>query len=242
MAVQASKPAAQNAKGALVLFSGGQDSAVCLAHALTHYTRVETIGFDYGQRHRVELEARVRVREAMAALSPAWAEKLGGDVLVDISGYGQLAESALTYERVIEMGESGLPTSFVPGRNLVFLVMAAAHAWRRGLDVLVGGMCQTDYSGYPDCREDTLQAQERALSLGLDMPVTIDTPLMFLTKAQTWELADGLGGKPLVDLIVEHSHTCYMGDREHRHDWGYGCGACPACELREAGWKAWAGA
>ncbi|AZU03462.1 ExsB protein [Glycocaulis alkaliphilus] len=242
MAVQASKPAAQDAKGALVLFSGGQDSAVCLAHALTHYDRVETIGFDYGQRHRVELEARVRVRQAMTALDPAWAEKLGGDVLVDISGYGQLAESALTYERVIEMGESGLPTSFVPGRNLVFLVMAAAHAWRRGLDVLVGGMCQTDYSGYPDCREDTLKAQERALSLGLDMPVTIDTPLMFLTKGETWELADGLGGKPLVDLIVEHSHTCYMGDREHRHDWGYGCGTCPACELRAAGWKEWAGA
>lgn len=242
MAVQASKPAAQDAKGALVLFSGGQDSAVCLAHALTHYDRVETIGFDYGQRHRVELEARVRVREAMTALDPAWAEKLGGDVLVDISGYGQLAESALTYERVIEMGESGLPTSFVPGRNLVFLVMAAAHAWRRGLDVLVGGMCQTDYSGYPDCREDTLKAQERALSLGLDMPVTIDTPLMFLTKGETWELAQTLGGKPLVDLIVEHSHTCYMGDREHRHDWGYGCGTCPACELRAAGWKEWAGA
>ncbi|MGY6662724.1 MAG: 7-cyano-7-deazaguanine synthase QueC [Glycocaulis sp.] len=242
MAVQASKPAAQDAKGALVLFSGGQDSAVCLAHALTHYDRVETIGFDYGQRHRVELEARVRVREAMTALDPGWAQKLGGDVLVDISGYGQLAESALTYERVIEMGESGLPTSFVPGRNLVFLVMAAAHAWRRGLDVLVGGMCQTDYSGYPDCREDTLKAQERALSLGLDMPVTIDTPLMFLTKGETWALADGLGGKPLVDLIVEHSHTCYMGDREHRHDWGYGCGTCPACELRAAGWNEWAGA
>jgi len=242
MASLPSKSAAPDAKGALVLFSGGQDSAVCLAHALTRYPRVETIGFDYGQRHRVELQARMQVRAAMTALDPAWAAKLGGDVLVDISGYGQLAESALTYERVIEMGESGLPTSFVPGRNLVFLVMAAAHAWRRGLDVLVAGMCQTDYSGYPDCREDTLQAQERALSLGLDMPVTIDTPLMFLTKAQTWEFADRLGGKPLVDLIVEDSHTCYMGDREHRHDWGYGCGTCPACELRAAGWQEWAGA
>lgn len=242
MAVHASKAAARGAKGALVLFSGGQDSAVCLAHALTHYPRVETIGFDYGQRHRVELEARIRVREAMTGLDPSWADKLGGDVLVDISGYGQLAESALTYERVIEMGQSGLPTSFVPGRNLVFLVMAAAHAWRRGLDVLVAGMCQTDYSGYPDCREDTLKAQERALSLGLDMPVTIDTPLMFLTKAQTWELAVQLAGPRLVDVIIEESHTCYMGDREHRHDWGYGCGACPACELRAAGWKEWAGA
>lgn len=241
MAVQASKAAAPQAKGALVLFSGGQDSAVCLAHALAHYPRVETIGFDYGQRHRVELEARVRLREAMSSLEPGWAEKLGGDVLVDISGYGQLAESALTYERVIEMGESGLPTSFVPGRNLVFLVMAAAHAWRRGLDVLVAGMCQTDYSGYPDCREDTLKAQERALSLGLDMPVTIDTPLMFLTKAQTWTLAGQLGGPRLIDVIVEESHTCYMGDREHRHDWGYGCGTCPACELRAQGWKEWAG-
>lgn len=229
-------------KGALVLFSGGQDSAVCLAHALARYPRVETIGFDYGQRHRVEMEARLTVREAMAARKPEWAARLGGDVTVDISGYGRLAESALTYERVIEMGENGLPTSFVPGRNLVFLVMAAAHAWRRGLDVLVAGMCQTDYSGYPDCREDTLQAQERALSLGLDMPVTIDTPLMFLTKGETWALADRLGGRALVDLIVEHSHTCYMGDREHRHDWGYGCGTCPACELRAAGWRDWAGA
>lgn len=241
MASLPSKSAAPDAKGALVLFSGGQDSAVCLAHALTRYPRVETIGFDYGQRHRVELQARIQVRAAMTALDPAWADKLGGDVLVDISGYGQLAESALTYERVIEMGESGLPTSFVPGRNLVFLVMAAAHAWRRGLDVLVAGMCQTDYSGYPDCREDTLQAQERALSLGLDMPITIDTPLMFLTKAETWVLADQLGGQPLIDLIVEDSHTCYMGDREHRQPWGYGCGTCPACELRAAGWKEWAG-
>jgi 7-cyano-7-deazaguanine synthase len=242
MVVHASKPAASGAKGALVLFSGGQDSAVCLAHALTHYPRVETIGFDYGQRHRVELEARMKVRAGMTSLRPGWAVKLGGDVSVDISGYGQLAESALTYERVIEMGQSGLPTSFVPGRNLVFLVMAAAHAWRRGLDVLVGGMCQTDYSGYPDCREDTLKAQEHALSLGLDMPVTIDTPLMFLTKAQTWDLAEQLGGRPLVDLIVEETHTCYMGDREHRHSWGYGCGTCPACELRAAGWQEWTGA
>ncbi|MGP1274890.1 MAG: 7-cyano-7-deazaguanine synthase QueC [Caulobacterales bacterium] len=236
------KAAPGDAKGALVLFSGGQDSAVCLAHALAHYPRVETIGFDYGQRHRVELEARVQLRQSMSALKPEWGAILGDDVLVDISGYGQLAESALTRERAIEMGQSGLPTSFVPGRNLVFLVMAAAHAWRRGLDVLVGGMCQTDYSGYPDCREETLLAQERALSLGLDMPVSIDTPLMFLTKAQTWVLADQLGGQALVDVIVEDSHTCYLGDRQHRHDWGYGCGTCPACELRAAGWKEWAAA
>ncbi len=226
-------------KGALVLFSGGQDSATCLAHALTHYERVETIGFDYGQRHRIELEARLKVRSAMATRKPEWAGRLGEDVTVDISGYGKLAESALTYERVIEMGQSGLPTSFVPGRNLVFLAMAGAHAWRRGLDVLVGGMCQTDYSGYPDCREDTLKAQERALALGLDMDLTLDTPLMHLTKGETWAMAHRLGGDALITLILEETHTCYLGDRGHRHDWGYGCGTCPACELRAAGWQDW---
>jgi 7-cyano-7-deazaguanine synthase len=224
----------------LVLFSAGQDSATCLAWALARYARVETIGFFYGQRHAIELEQRAPLRNAIAALNPAWRSGLGDDVVVDISGYGALAESALTTDRAIEMAESGLPTSFVPGRNLVFLTVAAAHAYRRGIDVLVGGMCETDFSGYPDCRRDTIDAQERALALGLERPIRIETPLMHLTKAQTWALAHELGGEALVTAIVETSHTCYKGDRMHRHAWGYGCGACPACELRAQGWTEWA--
>jgi len=224
---------------ALVLFSAGQDSATCLAWALSRYERVETIGFDYGQRHAVELAQRPAVRAALAALDPTWAARLGADIVADLKGYGALAESALTAERAIAMAEDGLPTTFVPGRNLVFLAVAAAHAYRRGADVLVGGMCETDYSGYPDCRRETLDAQERALALGLNRPIEVATPLMRLTKAETWALAHELGGEPLVAAIVEHSHTCYMGDRDHRHAWGYGCAACPACDLRAAGWAAW---
>lgn len=223
----------------LVLFSGGQDSATCLAWALDRYARVETIGFDYGQRHAVELEARERVRARMIEAFPHWARRLGPDVRVDLSGYGALADSALTRDAEIKMGEKGLPTTFVPGRNLVFLTVAAAHAYRRDLPVLVGGMCQTDYSGYPDCRAETIAAQAQALALGLDEPMQVETPLMHLTKAETWALADRLGGAALVDLIVEESHTCYRGERGLRHDWGYGCGACPACELRAAGWAQW---
>jgi 7-cyano-7-deazaguanine synthase len=228
-------------QAALVLFSAGQDSATCLAWALACYARVETIGFDYGQRHAVELGQREIVRTAMAALQPDWSSRLGGDLVVDLAGYGALAESALTAERAIEMSESGLPTTFVPGRNLVFLATAAAHAYRRGIDALVGGMCETDYSGYPDCRRATLDAMQNALALGLERPIVIETPLMRLSKAGTWELAHELGGEPLVDLIVEHTHTCYQGDRTHRHAWGYGCGACPACELRAKGWTEWRG-
>jgi 7-cyano-7-deazaguanine synthase len=224
---------------ALVLFSAGQDSATCLAWALEHYDRVETIGFFYGQRHAVEMVQRAPVRNVIAGPNSEWRNRLGDDIVVDISGYGALAESALTADRAIEMAESGLPTTFVPGRNLVFLTVAAAHAYRRGIDVLIGGMCETDYSGYPDCRRETVDAQERALSLGLERPLKIETPLMYLTKAQTWALAHELGGDELVSLIVEHSHTCYEGDRAHRHAWGYGCGSCPACELREKGWEAW---
>jgi 7-cyano-7-deazaguanine synthase len=223
----------------LVLFSAGQDSATCLAWALTRFERVETIGFFYGQRHAIELEQRAPLRKAIAALNPAWRSRLGGDVVVDISGYGALAESALTADRAIEMAESGLPTTFVPGRNLVFLTVAAAHAYRRGIDVLVGGMCETDFSGYPDCRRDTIDAQERALALGLERPMRIETPLMHLTKAQTWALAHELGGDAIVNAIIETSHTCYEGDRTHRHAWGYGCGGCPACELRAKGWTEW---
>ncbi len=223
---------------ALVLFSAGQDSATCLAWALSRYETVETIGFFYGQRHAIELAQRPIMRTQIAPLAKQGS--LGPDLVVDISGYGAVAESALTTERAVEMAVCGLPNSFVPGRNLVFLSIAAAHAWRRGIDVLVGGMCETDYSGYPDCRRETLDAMERALRLGLERPLRIETPLMHLTKAQTWALAHELGGEPLVEAILEHSHTCYQGDRAHRHDWGYGCGVCPACELRAKGWAAWA--
>jgi len=226
---------------ALVLFSAGQDSATCLAWALSQFDRVETIGFAYGQRHAVELSQRPVLRAKIAALRPEWGERVGKDVLVDLAGYGALAESALTGDRAIEMTASGLPSTFVPGRNLVFLSVASAHAYRRGAATLVGGMCETDYSGYPDCRRETIDAMELALGLGLAAPLKIATPLMHLTKAQTWELARDLGGAALVDAILEHSHTCYEGDRSQRHDWGYGCGACPACDLRAKGWREFAG-
>lgn len=223
---------------ALVLFSAGQDSATCLAWALSRYSQVDTIGFSYGQRHSVELDQRPLLRERIEALGLGGA--LGEDLVVDISGYGALAESALTTESAVVMAENGLPTTFVPGRNLVFFSIAAAYAYRRGVDVLIGGMCETDFSGYPDCRRETLDAMERALSLGLATPLRIETPLMYKTKAQTWTLALELGGAALVELIVEHSHTCYEGDRAHRHVWGYGCGICPACALRAKGWAAFA--
>lgn len=224
---------------ALVLFSAGQDSATCLAWALERYARVETVGFDYRQRHRVELDQRPVVRAAIASAFPHWAERLGPDHLLDLGVLNEVADSALTRDMEITVAASGLPSTFVPGRNLVFLTLAGALAYRRGVDVLVGGMCETDYSGYPDCRADTLDAQTRALALGLERPMVLETPLMHLTKAQTWALASDLGGPALVDLIVEHSHTCYQGDRTHRHDWGYGCGVCPACELRAKGWAEW---
>jgi 7-cyano-7-deazaguanine synthase len=224
---------------ALVLFSGGQDSATCLAWALGRYARVETVGFDYGQRHAVEMTARVKVREGIVQVLPALADRLGPDHVVDLTGFGAIGETALTSERAIDVGARGLPTTFVPGRNLVFLTCAAALADRRGLDVLVGGMCETDFSGYPDCRRATIDAMERALALGLDRPTPIETPLMWLTKAQTWAMAESLGGAALVRLIVEESHTCYRGNRTLRHDWGYGCGDCPACDLRASGWRDW---
>ena len=225
---------------ALVLFSAGQDSATCLAWALARYERVETIGFFYGQRHAVEMRQRAPLRSAIAGLNADWARRLGGDVEVDLAGYGALSESALTADRAIEMAADGLPTTFVPGRNLVFLSVAAAYAYRRGAATLVGGMCETDYSGYPDCRRETLDAMQSALSLGLARPMSIETPLMHLTKGQTWALAHELGGDVLVQTILEHSHTCYEGDRTHRHAWGYGCGVCPACELRAKGWADYA--
>ena len=228
---------------ALVLFSGGQDSSTCLAHALTRYEHVETLAFDYGQRHAVELQARLAVREALAQRFAAWAARLGEDHLLDARVLGQISDTALTRETAIAMTSAGLPNTFVPGRNLLFLTLAAALAYRRGLQVLVTGVCETDYSGYPDCRDDTLKAMQVALSLGMDRRLLIETPLMWIDKAQTWQLAHDLGqqadpdggGPALVELIVEHSHSCYLGDRTHRHAWGYGCGQCPACELRAAG-------
>ena len=228
-----------SAAAALVLFSGGQDSSVCLAWALERYGRVETVGFDYGQRHAAELGARLRVREAIVEAFPAWAARLGSDHLLDLTGFGAIGETALTSQRAIETDERGLPNTFVPGRNLVFLTYAAALADRRGLGLLVGGMCETDYSGYPDCRRDTLDALERALNLGMARDFRIETPLMRLTKAQTWALAEALGGAALTALIEEHSHTCYLGRRDLRHPWGYGCGDCPACLLRARGWEEW---
>ncbi len=221
---------------ALVLFSGGQDSTTCLAWALTHFAQVETVGFDYGQRHRVELDARLRILSAIRASFPAWAGRLGDDHMLSLDVLKQIGGSALTDATKIEMGRDGLPTSFVPGRNVLFLTAAAALGYRRGIADLVGGMCETDFSGYPDCREKTVVATAEALSLALDRRVTVHTPLMYIDKGATWALAEELGGQPLIDLIVEETVTCYEGDRTHRHDWGYGCGACPACDLRAKGY------
>ena len=226
---------------ALVLFSGGQDSTVCLASALTRYDRVETIGFDYGQRHRVELDQRGHVIAALRAQFPDWAARLGDDHVLALPTLAQISETSLTRDTAIEMTAAGLPSTFVPGRNLLFFTYAAALAYRRGLGTLVGGMCETDYSGYPDCRNDTLQTLARALTLGLDRTYVIDTPLMYVDKAGTWALARDLGGDALVDILIEHTHSCYLGDRATRHAWGYGCGTCPACQLRADGWKRWRG-
>jgi 7-cyano-7-deazaguanine synthase len=223
---------------ALVLFSGGQDSTACLAWALSRYGRVETVGFSYGQRHSVELEARQNVLASIRQEYPQWDARLGPDEVVDLSGFGAISETALTRETEIEIGASGLPTTFVPGRNIMFLTAAAALGWRRGISILVGGMCETDFSGYPDCRRDTIDAVARALSLGLDRAVTIETPLMHLTKAQTWALAHDLGGVALVRITLRDTHTCYLGDRT-KQEWGYGCGECPACQLRAKGFAEW---
>ncbi len=228
-----------NQSSALVLFSGGQDSAVCLAWALSRFERVETVGFDYRQRHRVELDCRTVFLAKLREAYPAWAAKLGEDHMLDLGVLGEVSDTALTREQEIGFADSGLPSTFVPGRNLVFLTFAGAIAHRRGLHALVGGMCETDFSGYPDCRRATMDALQNALTLGMDRATPIETPLMYLDKAQTWALADELGGAKLVDLIVEETHTCYLGDRSHRHEWGYGCGTCPACDLRAKGWAKW---
>ncbi|EHH68954.1 7-cyano-7-deazaguanine synthase QueC [Gluconobacter morbifer] len=222
---------------ALVLFSGGQDSATCLAWALSRFDRVETVGYAYGQRHAVELDCRETLRHEMAAFSPEWKARLGEDHTIDLASLGALSDTALTREAEIGFSESGLPNTFVPGRNLIFLTFAAALAYRRGAKHIVTGVCETDYSGYPDCRDDTIKALQVALNLGMDSRFVLHTPLMWIDKAQTWDLTEALGGAPLVDLINRDSHSCYMGDRTHRHDWGYGCGACPACNLRAEGWR-----
>jgi 7-cyano-7-deazaguanine synthase len=227
--------------GALVLFSGGQDSTVCLGAALDRYARVETVGFDYGQRHDVEMQARETVLKEIRRGFPKWGARLGADHVLDIASFGAISDTALTSDAEIEMLASGLPSTFVPARNLVFFTYAAALGYRRGLHTLVGGMCETDYSGYPDCRDATLRALQEAIRLGTEVPFVIDTPLMWLTKADTWALTEALGGEAFVDLIVEETHTCYRGERGLRHDWGYGCGSCPACELRAKGFAAWQG-
>jgi 7-cyano-7-deazaguanine synthase len=228
-----------NDQKALVLFSGGQDSTTCLAWALDRFAAVETVGFAYGQRHAVELDARPHILEKLRGF-PNWAGRLDTDHLLSLDVLKQIGGTALTEDRKIEMGRNGLPTTFVPGRNILFLTAAAALAYRRDCRHLVGGMCETDFSGYPDCRNDTIQATQRALSLGMDVEFTIHTPLMWIDKAATWKLAEDLGGKPLVDLIIEDTVTCYRGDRTHKHAWGYGCGTCPACELRAKGYAGYA--
>ena len=224
---------------ALVLFSGGQDSTTCLAWALERHAHVETVGFDYGQRHRVELDCRAVVRDRLAQQFPAWSRRLGPDHLLKIDVLGQISDTALTSDAEIALRSDGLPNTFVPGRNLLFLTLAAALAYRRDLSVLVGGMCETDYSGYPDCRDRTMKAMQQALTLGTDRPFVIETPLMWLDKAATWALAQQLGGDALVRIIREDTHTCYLGERGQLQAWGHGCGTCPACALRAQGHAAW---
>jgi 7-cyano-7-deazaguanine synthase len=227
------------ADGALVLFSGGQDSTVCLALALQRYCHVETVGFQYGQRHATELTARGAVREAISRHFPEWGAKLGPDHMVDLTALGRLSDTALTRDTEIQFTASGLPNTFIPGRNLLFFTYAAAIGYRRGIHRLIGGMCETDYSGYPDCRHETLSSLARTLQLGTEAPFHIETPLMWRDKAETWALGQALGGDALTEIVVEHSHTCYLGVRDVRHDWGYGCGDCPACRLRAEGYAQW---
>ena len=222
---------------ALVLFSGGQDSTACLAWALDRFARVETVGFDYGQRHRVELECRHTVRDAIVSGFPAWAGRLGEDHLLPLDVLKDISDTALTGEGEIAFQETGLPNTFVPGRNLLFFTFAAAIAYRRGMKHLVGGMCETDYSGYPDCRDDTLKALQVALTLGMDKRLVIHTPLMWIDKAETWRMTERLGGPALVEIVRALTHSCYLGDRTQTHDWGHGCGSCPACDLRAEGWR-----
>ncbi|QCI63280.1 7-cyano-7-deazaguanine synthase QueC [Phreatobacter stygius] len=235
--IESEQAAAAAGSGALVLFSGGQDSSTCLAWALERFGTVETLGFDYGQRHRVELECRDALRQGLTDLNAGWAARLGPDHTVNLAALGEISNTALTRDVAIAMSEGGLPNTFVPGRNLIFLTFAATLAYRRGLKHIVAGMCETDYSGYPDCRDDTIKALQVALNLGMDRRFVLHTPLMWIDKAETWALTARLGGEPLVALIREQSHSCYLGDRSHHHEWGFGCGTCPACQLRAEGYR-----
>ncbi|MBS0521692.1 MAG: 7-cyano-7-deazaguanine synthase QueC [Proteobacteria bacterium] len=228
-----------DSRSALVLFSGGQDSTTCLAWALNRFRHVETVAFDYRQRHRIELDQRLVVLDEIRARFPQWAERLGEDHFVDMAVLGQISETSLTREVAFTMEQDGLPNTFVPGRNLLFFTFAAAIAWRRNIRNLVGGMCETDYSGYPDCRDNTIKALQVTINLGMDRSFVLHTPLMWLDKAETWALAQELGGEPLVETIREHTHTCYRNERDQKHDWGYGCGECPACVLRKRGFENW---
>ncbi len=225
-----------DADGALVVFSGGQDSSTCLAWALDRFKTVETIGFHYGQVHAIELTVREIVRTGLCDISQTWAKRLGEDKIYDVGVIGQISQSTLTGSTETRLRNEDLPPTFVPGRNLVFLTLAAAHAYRRGLKHIVTGVCETDYSGYPDCRDDTIKALQIAINLGMDQRFVLHTPLMWISKAATWNMAEELGGQPLVRLIAEDTHTCYLGDRISKHPWGFGCGTCPACDLREKGW------
>jgi len=226
-------------RSALVLFSGGQDSTTCLAWALDRFTHVETIAFDYRQRHRIELDQRLTVLAELRRRFPEWSARLGEDHFVDMGALGQISETSLTRETAFQMEQDGLPNTFVPGRNLLFFTFAAAVAWRRGIRHLVGGMCETDYSGYPDCRDNTIKALQVALNLGMDRSFALQTPLMWIDKAETWSLARELGGEPLIEILLEHTHTCYLNERGPMHDWGHGCGDCPACALRKRGFENW---
>ena len=221
------------------MFSGGQDSTTCLAHALSQYERVETLGFHYGQRHSIEMDVRLQVREKIRADFPQWVDRLGEDHVLSLDVLQQIGGSSLTDDVAFALQADGLPNTFVPGRNLLFLTVAGALAYRRGIQVIVTGVCETDFSGYPDCRDDTMKAMQLALNLGLERRLRIETPLMWIDKAQTWQMAHDLGGKKLVELIVQDTHTCYQGTRAVLHDWGYGCGTCPACDLRAKGWQRW---
>jgi 7-cyano-7-deazaguanine synthase len=230
----------EDSRSALVLFSGGQDSTTCLAWALERFQHVETVAFDYRQRHRIELDQRLVVLDELRRQSPHWADRLGEDHLVDMAVLGQISETSLTRDVAFAMEKDGLPNTFVPGRNLLFFTFAATIAWRRNIRHLVGGMCETDYSGYPDCRDNTVKALQVALNVGMDKSFVLHTPLMWLDKAETWALAHELGGQALVETILEHTHTCYQSERGPRHTWGYGCGECPACSLRKRGYETWA--
>lgn len=233
-----SQDKADHNQAALVLFSGGQDSSTCLAWALERFERVETVGFDYGQRHTIELSVRDALRAAMGAIKPQWQQRLDIDHMINLSALGEISQTSLTRDMEMQMGSEGLPNSFVPGRNLIFLTFAAAIAYRRGIRHLVTGVCETDYSGYPDCRDDTIKAMQVALGLGMERRFVLHTPLMWIDKAQTWELTEELGGSALVEAIRDISHSCYLGERK-RHDWGHGCGHCPACSLRADGFMRW---